>query len=1754
MASTAPEVVYEGRRTRVLRVREDGGAATIVKQVRNPWPTAHEIQRLRREHDLLARIDGHGAPRAVGFETTPALALRVEDVGGVSLDRGLASLRETPRRALEVALGLAEALAAVHARGVIHRDVNPSNAIRHPTTGEVWLIDFDFAAEAAALEALGAGREAQGTPPYMAPEQTGRLHRPVDARTDLYSLGVTLYELFGGRRPFEGRDLLEYTHAHLALAPATLTPSIAGLPAAVVPLVMTLLHKSPDDRYQSAEGVARDLAALLASLDAPGEAVALAHRELGRPAALGQDVAGREVELAALERAFGRAAAGGRALALVVGPPGIGKTSVVRELAMPVALAGGRLLAGKFDPFSRDVPLSALIQALDELAQEILAAPAEGLERQRDRIARAVGPNAPLLAELAPSWAPLFDGDGAALPEVAPAEAERRLQDTLRRAFGAIASAEHPLVLFLDDLQWADLASLRVLEALFRDPELAHVLLVLAWREAEVGPDHAIHPTVATLRDAGAEVTEITLGPLSPDDVVGLVARALRQPPEAVGEIGDALFEKTAGNPFFLRRLFDEAAAAGAFRDAEGPARALAVIRALPAAENVIELLRSELGRLDEGARALLSAAALLGESFDLGTLELAAGAPAATLSAGIHAAIAGRFLRPIDPEYWSGGVGIEGERFRFAFVHDRVQEAASARLDAPAQRAIHAAVARGLLAAPEALDAQIFRAAEHCTAALEVLTAKERAAAFDVLLRAGRRAFRGAAFAPAHRFLETAVAIAPGALWDDAPETARELWSMAARAAWLAGRRDLLEARVAELRTRARGVADRVGAEEILVQARVSATELHEALDGALEVLATAGVALPRHPTMEDVQGAIGATLGALAEEDFDAIAARACEDPEELAIRGLLVRITSAAYVAEGNLLPLIACRLVERTIARGASSTSSYGFAVLGLSLAAGWLLELAVAHGRHATALLERYPDPALGGTVRHVVNQYCRVWSEPLSVIHEDNLDVHRALADAGDLEFAGWVQHFRVVYGFFSGVPLGALAPESAGLVVAMRLSGAAAALACTAPMHQLLRALTGALEDPTRLDEPGYDEAASLAALEAASFHAAALCTAVAMLYARVLFGDVPGAAAAAARVEGLAHGAVGLYYQCPMRVVSAIALLDAAGAAGDDRDAVLARVAPYREALVACARTNPESGAHLLALFDAEVAAARGELAEATRLYDAAIDAAAAHGFVHDEGLANERAARFHAGRGAARIARAYLLDARVAWERWGATALVERFDRAHGELVVPVASPRGTLTTTTGSSTSSRRADELDLASLLKASQAIADEVDLDELLARSMHVLLENVGATRGVLLLASRGRLGVRAIGAAGAEVRVVPNAPFEDGLEVPPSVVRRVWRTGEREVYDDLATAPGARDDPYLARLDAAGAPPTSALCARFGHRGKALGVLYFENDLAAGAFAEDRLRVLQILAPQVAVAVRNTSLHEAQSRFVPSQYIRSLDRTDIVDVQLGDHKATEVTVFFSDIRGFTTAVERMTPSEALELINGYLAHAEPAITEHGGFVDSYLGDGIMALFDDPARNAADAVEAAVSMHHALDAFNAARADRGEAPMRTGVGLNTGHAILGTIGGPNAMKCGVVGDAVNLASRVEGLTKPYGVRLLVSDTTHARLGASPFRLRPAGKVRVKGRHQPLVVYDVIDAETPVMQESLSGILELYERSWAAYLAGDAATARTGFAGCLAKVPTDPLSARYLMMAMQLESNGVPRDWDGTEQM
>ncbi len=1813
-------VLHDGPRTRVVR-RFDAasGLPVVVKSLRATHPTPVEIGRLRREHDLLEQLDGQGAPRVVRFEAGEVVRLVTEDRGATALRDHLDEVRTSGVRALQVAVGIARSLAAVHARGILHRDVNPSNIVvdlsgadseSEAIADRVWLIDFDLGSQVVARHAdPNQLALVGGTPAYFAPEQTGRMNRTVDARSDLYSLGMTLYELFGGQRAFTRSDVLGYAHAHLAVEPPRLEPVVAGLSddvaAGLVALVHTLVAKAPEARYQTARGVRIDLERLL---DAAREGVAfegLRGRAVGDRPDLPQTLVGREAEFDALLVAFDAVRQGACRVVAVTGESGIGKSALVRELLRPVTIAGGRLLAGKFDLYARDEPYAALGQVLQALSADLLTESTRDVESWRTRLSEAAGPNVRVLVDLAPDLAVLL-GPPSGLPPLEPldpAESERRLHETVRRALAAVASVESPLVVFLDDLQWADLASLRVLESLFRDPNLSHLLLVLSWRSEEVGADHAVGPTVEAIRATRIAVTPVQLGPLARNDVAALLGRALQREPSDLEPLVEVLYTQTLGNPFFLRRLVEEAGERGAIRFDADALRwdwSVDALEALGVADNVVALLRSQLDALPEVTRELLAAAALVPEHFDVEVLVLATGRSDAEVRSGLVPAVDGRFVVPLDDDWWGDG---QSRNFRFQFVHDRLHEAAGALLSDREALAVHRRLGRALAATPE-LARSPFQAAEHlCTVVEadghEALSDADRALFVSLATQAGERALQAAAADIAHRFLSLAVAAAGESAWVQEGSVARARVTLAARAAWWSHHADAFDAHIASLRAHSEGVLDGLRADELVLQARIASGELTAALDRAVEVLGEVGVALPRKPTQDDVMAAVGEALQSVQGQTLESLSERTTDrDPVERATRRFLVRVASAAYVAEPNLLPLVACELVHRSIERGVSGESAYGFGVFSLCLSAGWLLEAAAGQGELALGLMRRFPDRALEGAVQHVVHHFTRVWAEPLRTIYDETRTVYRSLMDVGDLEYAGWVLHMRVIYGFFSGVELPDLVEETGRTLDRMRLHEMDAARACTEQYDVLVRGWMGLEDgpaDPALLQSPTYDADALFSVYVEMDFRAAVLALSVARL-ASAVFGGSPEAARFARDCLTFQDGALAIFYQAPMRVYATIALLDEVHPIGAPADAtvdpaalagVLETVDALAPALEVTAARIPANGAHLLALYEAEVARVRGDLALAIPRYDQAIDAALEAGVRHVAALASERAGRFHLARGASRIARIYLQDARHQWLRWGATARVAQLDSELGAWVRPVDAPRfddedlgtvsdparpharthhtqGIQAATVSGTQHSGGLHGMDFESVLQASVAIASEVELDALVTRSMSILVENVGARRGVLLLAHRGELYVEAVAEAPAfegqapRVERLDRAPLDsvDTVDaLAQTLIRRVWRSGQAETHDDATQRRAAASG----TLDAG--PGRSVLVSRIDHQGRPLGVLYFDNDLTTGAFTRGRVRILEALAPQVAVSVRNVRLQAAQNRFVPHQFLRSLERHDILDVEVGDHKLEEVSVFFSDVWGFTPLIEALSAEEALGFINRYLSFAEPAITGSGGFIDTYLGDGIMALFDEPGRSADAAVTGAVAMHHALDRFNVEREAAGLLQVRTGVGINTGTVTMATIGGQRSLKCGVVGDPVNLAARVEQLTRRTGSRLLISDDTQERL-TSDVAVRRAGVVRVKGRVTPLTVWEVLDAELPEVQAARTPVLTDWEQAVDAYLAGDAHAAVAGFAHCLAVsreagVP-DLAAERYLALAHALgdlaEQGGIPDDWDGIENL
>ena len=1758
------EKIHDGNRTIVFRARRlSDGRRVVLKMLRGPYPPPEQAARFQREVETTKSAAGPGAIETLGFDTVgDTVAIVLEDFGGTSLASDWATRRPSLEGVLRLAARIVDALARVHERRIVHKDLNPSNIVWNETTGEVKLIDFGISATRSRSTVAMAGTNAiEGTLHYIAPEQTGRMNRSLDYRADFYSLGATLYELLTGRTPFSGDDPLELVHAHIARLPPSPDEVDPAIPRAVADIVMMLLAKNAEDRYQSAFGIKADL---ITSADQLAKTGTVAPFPLGRVDVverlqIAQKLYGRDAETAALRSAFDRVAAGAFEMVVVTGYSGIGKTSLVHEIHREITARGGRMVSGKFDQLERNVPYASLIQALSQLLRQILGESDAEVERWRKRLAAAVGEQGRVLTDVLPELEHLIgpQAPAAALPAV---EAENRFHFAFRAFVRALATAEHPLVLFLDDLQWADLPSIKLLERLATDAETRHLLILGAYRDNEVTAAHPLQLALETIRKH-RELGTIVLGPLTRDDVRSLVADALHRRATETTTLADACFAKTGGNPFFVTQLLESLHADRLLRfDLEAGRWRwdVAEIQAYAVSDDVVAFMAQKIRRMSAASQASLQLAACIGSTFDLATLAIVEERTPQESADGLAEAIALGLVLPLDET-----VETTPQTARYVFLHDRVQQAAHATIDEGRRAALELAIGRLMLAhsSPAAVDERLFEIVDHLDRGLSLLTSQgERDRVAELNVRAGVRAKQSAAYQPALAYFTCAMRLADESSWTRRYDGTLALYVEASEAAYLAGDYARMDAAIETVTAHARSPLDRVRVLAVRVNAKNAKNDLVGALSTGLEALRLLGIELPGKPNQLSVVSELVRTKLVLAGKSTDRLAALPImADEHGRAAMKLMLSLISAAYYAMPLLLPLLAFRMVTTTVRRGLAPESSYAMAVYGLVLCSLNEIDAGYDYGKLALRFAARADDRRAANRARHVFNAHIRFWKEPFRRSSAELREVFQIGVANGDLEYGAFGAFMSTTQRFFAGDPLPEVSIDADRYGAAIRSIGQETSGITHSITRQLIENLSGNVTDPTILAGSAYDERTMLAAHERANDRTNIFVAYCAKTMLGVLFGRPDLAHAAAQANRAYMDGGASTVYVPVFVFHAALAELGlCASLSATARQLAILRVRRGLRDLRRWAGHAPMNNQHRVLLVEAELARVLGDDTAAMRAYDAAITAAHAAGATGEEALANELAGRFHLGRGSRAVARAYLLQATWVYRRWGATAKVRALENEHGDLA-RVGDRDVTIRTMTTSGSTEARSEALDLDSVMKASQAISGEIELPRVLRRLITIAVENAGATRGLLILDHDGTWLVDAeLAGAGLEPVVAQGAPLE-GTNLAQSVVAYAVRTREPVVLDDASRSEPFASDPYVVARR-----PKSVLCAPLLNQGRLQGLLYLENAVTAGAFTAGRLEVLRLLSAQAAISLENAGLYthlekalkaqirltEAHRRFVPNEFLQNLGRASIVDVELGDCVEKEMSVLFSDIRGFTPLVEGMSPERNIHFINTYLSYMEPEILRHGGFVEGYIGDAIMALFEGTADGS---VHAAVDMLRALAKLNESRRATGDGPVEVGIGVNTGLLTMGTIGGSSRIKCGVIGDSVNLAARLETVTKVYRVPLLVSEHTVARLSKrDAFSVREVDRVRVVGRVAPVRLYEVYDADPPALQGAKRAAEVDWTEGAARYYDRDFAGAMDALSRCAALLPKDVVLARRMDRCRRYLAADPGAAWTGVE--
>ncbi|MEG4105950.1 AAA family ATPase [Microcoleus sp. S13_C5] len=1889
-------LLYESANSLVYRaIREADKGPVILKLLKESYPTPQELVRYRTEYRITQELKEPGVVQVYDLQKYQnTLVMFLEDFGGESLKIWMQQRKFTLEEFLLLAIATTEILGQIHRANIIHKDINPSNIVYNPQTKQLKIIDFGISTqltrETPILKNPGI---LEGTLAYISPEQTGRMNRTLDYRTDFYSLGITFYELLTRKLPFETEDALELVHCHIARQPVPPHEIEPQIPVIVSQIVSKLMAKNAENRYQTAWGIKQDLEMCLVQLQETDsiEEFDLATRDITDRFLIPEKLYGRETEIFNLLAAFERVSTGSAEMMLVAGFSGIGKTAVVNEVHKPIARQGGYFIKGKYDQFQRNIPFSAFVQAFRELMGQLLSESDAQLQTWKTLILTAVGENGQVLIEVIPELERIIGAQPAAL-ELSGTAAQNRFNLLMQKFVQVFTIAEHPLVMFLDDLQWADSASLKLLQLLMEDR--GHLLVLGAYRDNEVSPTHPFMLTVDEIIKSEAVVNTIILQPLSLADMNQFVADTLICDLSSSQPLTELVYQKTQGNPFFstqfLKSLYEDGQISFDWDVRHWQCDINQVTFA--DASDVVEFMAAQLQKLPKETQDVLKLAACIGAQFDLDTLaivneklpEPTASALWKALQEGVILLITeGYDLIQIDAQSTTNYVA----KPIYKFLHDRVQQAAYSLIPENQKQATHLKIGQLLLQKYSDIEREekLFDIVGHLNQGIELINQlSEREALALLNLEAGGKARSSTAYSAANIYLQTGIELLAANCWQTQYELTLNLYVAAAEAAYLNADFEVMEQMAALVLQNAQTILDKVKIYEIQISARTAQDKMLEAITVGRDALRLLGIELPTEPDKATIGKALQALASQLQDRQIEQLVdLPLMTNPQTRAAMQLLRMLCAPIFQAMPSLTPLVGSTMVSLSLSFGNAPASTVGYTIHGLVLCA-FLGDVKTGYGfgKLALNLLDRFNVREFKSLILTLFGGCIQHHQESLLATIPTLKYGFTAGMETGDFLSAGYNIDIYFYAKFFGGVEVDTWETEIADYSAALAQVKQYSAQGFLDMIQQTVQNLRETVSQPDCLIGTAYDETVMIP-----KYHQENQLSGMAFAYIYKLllayfFGNYPAALDYIAQVKSYLMAVSGFVLVPAFHFYAALThLVLFPTQPATEQAEILAEVEIHQTTLKQWAQNAPMNHLHKWYLVEAEKHRVFGNKAEAIEMYDRAISGAKENKFLNEEALANERAAKFYLEWGKEKFAQIYMIEAYYCYIQWGATAKVKDLETRYPQLLKPIQSAnKNNKTTARGTTTGSE--SNLDITTVMKASQAISGEIMLDKLMSSLMKILIESAGAQRGYLILSSQGTLLIEAQGTIDNElVTVLQSIPIENCQEVSSAIVNYVARTQESVVLDDAAKSGKFTKDSYIQKNQ-----PKSILCVPLINQSQIVSIVYLENNLTAGAFTPERVELLKVLSGQAAISIQNSKLYtevresenrltqfleaipvgvsvldasgqpyysnraaiqllgkgvipevtseqipeiyqvyqagtqqeypsaqlpttralsgqsatvddmeihqgnkiipieawatpiydekdniayaivafqditerkkaeterirftdelfqlnKAYERFVPNQFLQFLEKSSIIDVELGDQVQLEMSVLFSDIRDFTTLSENMTPEDNFRFINSYLSRMEPVINENNGFIDKYIGDAIMALFSGEADHA---VKAGIAMLHCLVEYNQNRANCGYPPIQIGIGINTGTLMLGTVGGQNRMEGTVISDAVNLASRVESLTKNYGVSLLITQSTYSRLeNLSQYAIRTLDTVKVKGKSELVTVYEVFDADPPKIKAGKLATLELFAEARANYLEGKLAEAAGLFSECWRQNQGDRVSKIYWERCQSILTN------------
>jgi len=1676
-------------------------------------------------------------------------------IEGITLGDWMDGHGRTLDEKIGIAVRIVKSLGEIHDQKLIHKDLNPSNVIVNDDTQSVYIIDFDLSSHLDFKSYfLGNPQKLEGTLPYISPEQTGRMNRSVDYRSDFYSLGILLYELFTDNLPFGKDDPLEIIHGHLSKKPAPLATYLPQIPPVIDAIVQKLLNKNAEDRYQSTHCLLVDLETCASNLANFKTIDFFEIGALDRPLyfQIPEKLYGRAPQTELLIKAFNLCTKGRKLLVTLGGYAGIGKSTLVYDIHIPIALKSGFFIDGKYEQIQRNTPYLAWKQAFNKFVEIILTEDNDTLEYWKKRITNALGASIGVITELIPMVEKIIGRQE--IPDYLSAmEDMNRFNYALRQFVKAISTPEHPLVIFLDDLQWADAASLDLLRVVMTEPGLGHLLIITAFRSNEITDAHPFSSCIRELEKEWKKVNEtdtsaayapdgelimpLTLHNLDVSDILKLVNDTFKIHSAETIQLAELIETKTKGNPFFIHTFLESLYEDNLIRLVQDKNDLIwkfdfDKIGQLFVSDSVSELMAHQLGKFPDNTRKALKNAACLGFRFHLRDLSHVSDLSMDIVESELWPAIASGYIIPVNSNYkYIPGSNLnEGYSMEFKFAHDRIRQTLYDSISDKERIEIHHSSAMILLRQVNLADPseRIFDVAGHLNKAGELVKDNELLRQINFL--AGKKAKTNAAYESAYEYFIATISYSEKNAWENSYATHLRLHIETAECAFLTSQDAETDRWVAIILNNAKSAIDYAKGMEIKVEYFFFQQMFQQSLDCGLDALKRMGMELPPNPTKINVIKELIITKWKTRNVNPESVLnLKEIKDQNLIPILRMMTLLSSPVFFLNTNLFVIIVLRVTQITLLKGISSYGLFALTCYAYILYTNGEIEKGLKYYQICWTLLKRKSLSEY--KVRSTFNLLFFIGHSPNSVFDtlKPFISTYQQSVESGDIKYTGFLGNAYTTNAFIVGWDLDDLKLDLRRMLQYNIQTKNITSQSFSEIYLQYVACLQGDATNPSKLDGIHFKSDEKVRGFYNQNIESLIFNYHLFQSQLAFLFDDYEDAVTHGKNMlgytkaqNGTAQGNIVFFLDCCFNFQLGLEKKE-------ERKPIIRRLKGHLGKIRKIAEISTIDYAHKKILVKAFISAQEENTNEAMRLFHSGIEMIDPKTNAYFKAVALSLYARYCLYLGLTDLAVITAKKSAVVFNSFGARGVADHIKEKYAHLGPwqIEASNIDVQSSTAGSSNK----EGIDIFSVIKGSQVISEELELNLLIRKLLLLMVENAGAERGVLVLEKETEFRMVAEADNNGNVKPLKDEPYQKFEAASNAVMNYVIRTGNPVILDQAHLNGRFVMDTYIQQQQI-----RSLLCMKITHKNNLIGILYLENNLMTGAFTPNRIEILNILATQAAISIENAKYYKqindlniAYERFVPQSFLNQLDRKSIIDIRLGDQSSKKMSVMFADIRGFTSLSERKNPDEIFTLLNEIWGIINPLIDCHGGIIDKYIGDAIMALFPTSPQQA---LKSAVEIQNTILKFNTDRKSSGEF-ISMGMGVNCGQMILGTVGSEARLNTTVIGDTVNVAARLETLSKQLGVKILLTSSMMEEIkDPEAFNFRNLGKHILTGKSQGMSIIEEFSTTEDHLKEQILTHLPLFDSFIHALDGGYLSEASGLLNRYITKVPEDQVTGFY----------------------